>query len=284
MRSVILGGGGMLGRALGGEGERRGHATLVLNKEEADVRDPAAVRRALSDFSPAVVFNTAAFTDVDGCEQHRDLAMAVNGDAVAGLGALAGESGARLVQVSTDYVFDGQARSPYREDAAPAPLSAYGESKLLGERHALRAPDALVVRASWLFGPGGRNFVLTVLRLLEQPAALAIVDDQLGSPTYTAFLAAALFDLAERRACGIVHYCNTPPVTWCAFARAIAEERGSTRAVRATTTAALGRPAARPAYSVLDTGRFSRLVGRQVESWREGLREYLSTTGAGGAR
>ena len=277
MRSLVFGGVGMLGRAVVREARRRGWAALALGREQADVTDPAAVDRWVRAFAPQVIFNCAAFTQVDLCEERRETAVAVNGDAVGHLGAAAERGGAALVHVSSDYVFDGEAREPYAEGAATRPLSVYGESKLLGEQRALAHDRSLVVRASWLFGPGGPNFVTTMLRLIrEGKVPLRVVDDQVGCPTYTPFLAAALCDLAERGARGVVHYRNREPVSWWQFASEIAGGWDHRVEVVPVSTAQFPRPAHRPAWSVLAVDRFEELVGRRVEHWGWGLSEFLT--------
>jgi dTDP-4-dehydrorhamnose reductase len=279
-RSLILGGGGMLGRALAAEARARGWAALALPRQQVDIRDRDAVRFWLAAFRPEVVINSAAFTKVDLCEgEAREEAMAVNGAAVAGLVAETTAAGARLVQISSDYVFDGNAGAPYREDAPTAPLSAYGESKLAGERHALAAASSLVVRSSWLFGPGGPNFAATIVRLIEAGKhPLRVVDDQVGAPTYTPFLARAVLDLVASGERGLVHYRNDPPASWYAFAVGIARgwpaETGTVE-VLPVKTAEMPRPALRPAYSVLNVECCERLLGRPVEPWLAGLTAYL---------
>lgn len=276
MRTLILGGSGMLGRALVMEGRRRGLPILGLSRSQADIRREEHVRFWAASFRPEAVVNCAAFTQVDACEERRELAIEVNGRAVANAAAAARAVGARLVQISTDYVFDGTAASPYPEDAAAAPLSAYGESKLAGEREALRDSGNLVLRTSWLFGPGGSNFAATIVRLIrERNVPLRIVDDQVGCPTYTPFLARAIWDLLPLGLTGIVHYRNREPVSWHGFASEIARLWSSGIEVRAIPTAEMPRPARRPAYSVLDVGRAESTLGRPVEDWRWGLAEYV---------
>jgi len=238
---------------------------------------------AADAFRPQLVVNCAAFTKVDACETERQLALAVNGAAVANAAAAAAHARAALLQVSSDYVFDGVAGVPYAEDAATGPLSVYGESKLLGERQALAYGRALVVRMSWLFGPGGPNFVATMVRAIDagrQP--LRVVDDQVGCPTYTGFAARALLELGAGGERGVVHYRNREPVSWCGFAREIAAAWRRGVAVEPITTAAAGRPARRPAYSVLAVERFESALGRAVEPWSAGLLEYLDELRSGG--
>lgn len=277
MRLLVLGGTGMLGRALVREARARGFAALGPSHGSLDIRDGAAVARAIAGFAADVVVNAAAFTAVDRCESERETADAVNGHAVAGVAAACAAHGARLVHVSTDYVFDGRGSEPYREDHPIAPLSAYGASKAIGERHALAAPDALVVRTSWVFGEGGPNFVQTMRSLVAQGRVpLRVVADQVGCPTYTGFLAGGILDLVARRATGVLHYANRPAVSWHGFASAIVDLETPAVEVVPVTTAEFPRPAPRPAYSVLDVTRSEGLLGRRVEPWLLGLAEYLN--------
>ncbi|HYL05967.1 MAG TPA: dTDP-4-dehydrorhamnose reductase [Thermoanaerobaculia bacterium] len=281
MRTLILGGTGMLGRAVLAAARARGWPALALSRPQADVGDEERLDYWMAAVSPEVVINCAAYTRVDDCEARQDHAMAVNGEAVGRVARAAERRGARLLQVSTDYVFDGGARQlPYAEDDATGPRSAYGRSKLAGERLALAAPRSLVVRTSWLFGAGGPNFVTAIVRQIERGTRqLRVVADQVGAPTYTPFLARALLDLAPLRATGIVHYRNNEPVSWYSFAAAIARWwPGAAGAVEVTpvTTAEMPRPAPRPAYSVLAVDRCEALLGRPVESWEWGLAQYLA--------
>lgn len=277
MRTLILGGTGMLGRAVVAEARRRGWPALGLSHAQADLRDRARLLAASDSFRPELVVNCAAFTGVDECERQPELALEVNGGAVDNAAAAAAHARAAFLQVSSDYVFDGRAASPYPESAAPAPLSAYGRSKHAGEERALAYPASLVVRTSWLFGAGGPNFVRTVVRLLDEGRGpLRVVDDQVGCPTYCRFAAGALLDLARRGARGVVHYRNSEPVSWCGFARAIAAQWRPHAAVEPISTAESGRPAPRPAYSVLAVERVEEALERGVEPWAAGLVEYLA--------
>lgn len=276
MRTLVLGGTGIVGGALAGELRRRGAAVLALSRAQADLTARADLLAWVERFRPEVVVNCAAFTGVDACEEQRDRALAVNGHAVANAVAAAATVGAQLIQPSSDYVFDGAAASPYVEEAATAPLSVYGESKLLGERQALAYERGLVVRTSWVFGERGANFVATLVRQMNAGRrVLSVVADQLGAPTYAPFLAAALADLAARRASGVVHFRNREPVSWHGFACEIARQWDPEVRVEAVGTADMPRPARRPAYSVLDVSKYERLVGRPVEPWIRGLSEYL---------
>jgi dTDP-4-dehydrorhamnose reductase len=285
VRTLIFGGGGMLGRAVVRAARRRGLAALALTREQADVTDRERLLYWADAFRPELIVNCAAYTRVDACESDRERAFEINGRAVAHAVAAAERAGARLIQVSTDYVFDGAARRPYAEDAPPAPLSVYGESKLLGERQALGYERALVVRSSWLFGHGGPNFVATILGLIERgERTLKVVDDQTGCPTYTLYLAEAIWELARSGATGIVHYRNREPVTWCGFAAEIARLWDTGVEVVPVTTEEFPRPARRPAYSVLAIDRFEQATGRRVEPWGLGLVEYLADLRRGRSR
>lgn len=277
MRCLVFGGAGMLGQAVVAEARSRGWDALGLSRAQADVTDRDRLLYWADGFRPDVIVNCAAFTRVDDCETETERAFAVNGEAVEYVAEAAARAGAALVQVSTDYVFDGEAREPYREDAETAPRSVYGRSKLEGERRALAYGRSLVVRTSWLFGAGGPNFVATMVGLIEAGRLpLRVVRDQEGCPTYTGFLAAALLDLARTGAAGIVHYRNREPVSWYAFAAEIARLWGGTAEVVPVTTAEFPRPAPRPAYSVLDVSRFEKIAGRSVEPWEKGLVETLA--------
>lgn len=282
MRCLVFGGTGMLGQAVVAEARSRGWAALGLSRSQADIANIANItdrERLLGwadAFRPEVVVNCAAFTKVDACETETERAFAVNGNAVANAAAVAGRAGARLVHVSTDYVFDGAANAPYDEEAPTAPLSVYGRSKLAGEAHALACERGLVVRTSWLFGSGGPNFVATMVDLIEAGRVpLRVVRDQEGCPTYAPFLAGALLDLARLGVTGVVHYRNREPVSWYAFAVEIARLWPGGVEVVPITTADYPRPAPRPAWSVLDVTRFEEHTGRRVEPWEWGLVETL---------
>lgn len=283
MKCLVFGGAGMLGQAVVQEARSRGWDALGLSREQADVTDRGRLLEWAAEFRPEAVINCAAHTKVDLCETEVERAFAINGEGAGNAAAAAKSIGARLVHVSTDYVFEGTARVPYKEDDPTGPLSVYGKSKLEGERRALEYDRALAVRTSWLFGPGGPNFVATMVRLIEDgKVPLRVVADQVGGPTYTPFLAKALLDLAGSGPTGVVHYQNREPVSWYAFATEIArqwcEGAGGAKVVEVqpVTTAEFPRPAPRPAWSVLDVTRFEEIAGRPVESWDRGLTELLA--------
>ena len=274
-RTLVLGGTGMLGREVVALGRRQGRPVLGLSHTQADITDPEHIAYWMETFRPEVLINCAAFTKVDECEHNPATAFAVNEYGAQVLAEAAERAGARLVHVSTDYVFDGEASAPYREEAATGPRSVYGESKLAGEKRVLRGEKNLVVRTSWLFGPGGPNFVATMCRLFASGQAVRVVADQVGCPTYAPFLARALWELVDCGARGLVHYRNSDAVSWHHFAVAIADLVRPGIAVEPITTAEFPRPAKRPAYSVLAVARFEELTGRRVEPWHLGLAQYF---------
>ncbi|HEY0159387.1 MAG TPA: dTDP-4-dehydrorhamnose reductase [Thermoanaerobaculia bacterium] len=275
MKWLITGAGGMVGTDLRDELTTRGEDVVALTRADLDVTDSRAVASVIRDHAPSIVVNCAAYTKVDQAEAEESAANTINGSAVELLANAANDTGAVLVQVSSDFVFDGSSREPYEVDATTAPLSAYGRSKLLGEIAAAHAREHLIVRTSWLFGVHGPNFVEAIRNQIRKGTnPLRVVSDQRGRPTYTPHLARAIVRLAPA-ARGIVHYADSAECSWFDFARAIAEESGSGVEVKPVTTDEFPRPAKRPAYSVLSTERYERLTGVSPDSWRDGLREYL---------
>ncbi|HEX6085454.1 MAG TPA: dTDP-4-dehydrorhamnose reductase [Thermoanaerobaculia bacterium] len=274
-RWMITGAGGMLGADLQDELAARDEQVVALSRSELDVTDSRLVNAAVREHAPTVIINCAAYTKVDLAEQEEAAANAINGSAVELLAAAANEAGARLIQLSTDFVFDGSKTSPYEVNDQTNPLSAYGRSKLLGEIAASHAEKHCIVRTSWLFGVHGPNFVEAIRNQIRKGTnPLRVVSDQRGRPTYTPHLARAVVRLALQDAQGVVHYADAEECSWYDFARAIAE--GSATEVVPVSTEEFPRPAKRPAYSVLSTERYERLTGVTPESWRDGLRDYLS--------
>jgi dTDP-4-dehydrorhamnose reductase len=265
VRALITGGGGQLAsdleQLLSGRSD-----VLARSRMELDVTDEAAVRAALADAQ--LVINCAAYTDVDGAEHDPATAHEVNARGAHNVAAVAPQ----VIYVSTDYVFDGSKTGPYVESDPVNPLSAYGRSKLEGERATLTAgPHNLVVRTSWLFGAGGGNFVSTMLRLGEERPELRVVDDQIGCPTFTGHLAAALLGLAEAGRHGFLHVAGGGSCSWYEFARAIFERAGVEIDVQPCSTDEFPRPAPRPANSVLASERGAP----ELPAWQEGLDAYL---------
>lgn len=270
---LVVGANGMLGRDLM---PLLGERARGVDIAEIDITSLESTERVLKTLHPSVVVNCAAYTDVDGCETDVDTAMQVNGEGVGYLAMVSREIGAKLVQVSTDYVFDGGKGSPYLEDDPPHPLSIYGESKLAGEMNAAFNPDHLIVRTQWLYGRHGKNFVETMLRLGAEKDVLPVVDDQVGSPTWTVDLARAIMALIDKGCRGIYHAANREFCSWNGFARAIFEEAGLEVTVTPMTTDELNRPARRPLYSTLDCCKLTRDTGFLLQPWRQALRQYLS--------
>ncbi len=267
----------MLGSDLAPALAAAGYEVFARSKADLDIVDPRQVSRAFAELRPDVVVNCAAFTRVDACETE-PAGFDVNARAVGHLADACGHVGAQLVQISTDFVFDGRKRTPYCEDDPARPESAYGRGKLAGEAEALRLPGSLVVRASWLFGRSGWNFVEAILRQVEQGRdRLSVVTDQVGRPTATTDLSESIVALLESGGSGIYHFANRGEVSWNDFARQILRLAGrSGVAVDSTTSDALARPARRPAYSVLDTGKYERLTGRAIRHFMFPLAEYLA--------
>ncbi|MCM3884514.1 dTDP-4-dehydrorhamnose reductase [Frankia sp. R82] len=261
-----------------------------LGRAELDITDPARVRAVLRDQArPAkvqgglVVINTAAWTDVDAAESDETAAYAVNAAGPAHLAAACAEVDAVLVQVSTDYVFAGAANKPYEVDDETAPVGAYGRTKLAGEEavRALLPTSSYVVRTAWVYGQSGRNFVRTISRLARERGAVSVVDDQTGSPTWSADLAAGLLDLAVAEPPpGVYHCTNAGETTWFGFAREIMAEIGlDPQVVSPTTTDAFPRPAARPAYSVLSSRSWLDAGLTPLRPWPDALAAAFAAAG-----
>ena len=274
MRVLVTGATGMLGSDLVPVLEDRGHRVVGLSRRDLDITDGRAVEAALATHRPDRVVNCAAWTDVDGAEADEAAATRLNDEAAALLAAAAAAAGAGFVFLSTDYVFDGAAGEPYVESDPTDPIGAYGRSKLGGETSAAVAnPRTWIVRTSWLFGRHGKNFVETMLGLADTEPEVLVVSDQVGCPTYTVHLAAALGELIEGDAYGVHHIAGSGECSWFDFAQEIFDQWGAETRVMAATTEMLARPAPRPAYSALRSERSGALV---LPHWRRGLAEYLA--------
>jgi dTDP-4-dehydrorhamnose reductase len=271
----------MLGLDVLRAGERASHELAGLTRAELDITDATAVAAAIGRVRPDAVLNCAAWTDVDGAESHRADAYAVNADGAGNVARAAAGAGVPLVHVSTDYVFDGEA--PREREGAPraylesdptGPRSVYGETKLAGERRVLAAsPRHAVVRSSWLFGLGGRNFAETMLGLAAEREAVQVVVDQVGCPTWTGHLAPALIGLLERGVGGLVHLAGAGHVSWHGFAAEIFRQAEVDCRVEEATTAQMARPAPRPSWSALESERDDVLP---LPPWQDGLAGYLA--------
>jgi dTDP-4-dehydrorhamnose reductase len=263
----------MLGQDLVDACVGRGQEVFALARADLDVTDEIACEDVMTQLHPDAVVNCAAWTDVDGAETEEAAAMAVNELGAGHLAAAAGRHGARVAYVSSDYVFDGQKGAPYVESDLLGPLSAYGRSKAAGETATAFANDRhMVIRSSWLFGTRGGNFVETMLRIGSEQPEVVVVSDQVGAPTYTRHLAAALAELIETDQYGIHHVAAAGECSWFDYAQEIFDLEDCECRVMAGTTEMLGRPAPRPAYSVLGSERHGAPV---LPEWRDGLRQYL---------
>jgi len=276
-RYLVTGATGMLGRDL--VHALAGREVTALSRAELDVTDADAVSDAVAGHD--VVFNTAAYTDVDGAEGDESRAFAVNAVAVESLAEAAATHRAKFVTLSTDYVFDGMSTVPYPEDHPRDPINAYGRSKAAGEERALAAHPGgtYVVRTAWLYGAGGRNFAATMLRLAADNATVSVVDDQFGQPTWTGDLAAQLVGLMDAGAPpGIYHGTNSGQTSWFGFARAVFETAGlDPERVLPTNSTSFVRPAKRPAYSVLGHGSWTAAGLAPMRPWREALTAAVSS-------
>ena len=276
MRLLVTGGAGMLGQAVAAAATRLGHDVFALSRAELDITDADHVRRVTAAAEPRAVINCAAWTDVDGAETAEAAATAVNGDGAGNVARAAAEVGARIVHVSTDYVFNGEKDEPWVESDPVDPQSVYGLTKLRGEEQVADAtPRHAIVRTAWVFGPHGGNFVATMLRLARERDEVTVVDDQIGCPTFTGHLADALLTISERRIQGVQHVAGGGACSWFDLALATFEATGTRVRVTPVTTEAFPRPAARPAWSVLGTERPDAV---RLPDWRDGLRAHLATT------
>jgi dTDP-4-dehydrorhamnose reductase len=280
MRLLITGAGGMLGGDVAAVARGRGHEVVALTHSELDITATTALGALLGAERPDAVVNCAAWTDVDGAESHEDAALALNADGAGQLAKAASAHGAQLLHLSTDYVFDGTASSPYRESDEPAPRSAYGRTKLAGEGAVLAAdPGHAVVRTAWLFGARGKNFVATMLAAAAGGREeVAVVTDQVGCPTFTGHLAAALIDVAERRTGGIQHIAGAGQCSWYEFTLEIFSQADVRCRVRPVLSDEFPRPAPRPAWSVLES---ERPEVPRLAPWQDGLAAYLAEVRTG---
>lgn len=277
MKVGVTGAGGLLGTTLVPLWRAAGADVTAWDRAALDVTDASAVERAVGALRPAVVVHAAAWTDVDGAEAQPAAAMRVNRDGTQAVAAACAASGAVLVHLSTDYVFDGSARVPIRPDAPLAPLGAYGRSKAAAEAAAgLAGADVLIVRTGWVFGPGGRNFVDTMRGCAAQRRAVRVVDDQVGAPTSTRLLAEALWALVAAGARGVMHVASAGATTWYGVAAAVYAAAGAPASlVTPCSSKEAARPAPRPAYGVLDCTATARTIGGGLPDWEGQVLGYV---------
>jgi len=283
-RILVIGAKGMLGRDL----VEVLHSSFCVNQEsdwevigwdidDINIRKENDTIAKIESLGPEIVVNVAAYTDVDGCELLEEKAFAINAEGMRHIALGALRCRARVVYLSTDYIFNGGKRTPYLENDTPHPLNVYGRSKLKGEQYVQAlVKDALIVRTQWLYGKYGKNFVASILRQAREKKALSIVNDQIGSPTYTVDLAKAISVLIHRNARGVYHVANSDLCTWYTFGQAILKLSGLAGIkVIPISSKESRRPAQRPSYSVFDTKKLKRETGMTLRSWFEALKEYL---------
>ncbi|HEY3277820.1 MAG TPA: dTDP-4-dehydrorhamnose reductase [Syntrophorhabdaceae bacterium] len=276
MKLLITGSQGLVGTSIVPMLQRDFEITAI-DIEEWDILDRKTGIAVLSQYKPHVVLNLAAMTNVDGCEDRPAEAERLNGEGPGILAELCGERGIRLVHFSTDYVFDGDKKTPYTEDDAPNPKSVYGATKLSGEKRIFASlPSALVVRAQWIYGAGGESFISKVIRFAEQNGSARVVDDQRGAPTYAKDLALPLRRLIEGEKSGIYHVANSGWCTWYEFAKEIFRCKGMDVPVTPISSATLNSKAARPACSVFDCSKLRNHTGVIMRTWQEALKDYLA--------
>jgi len=274
---MIIGATGLLGKAL--THEWSGDEVVGLGSRDVDIRDADKVREVVEGHRPDWIVLAAAYTNVDECETHPELALAVNRDGAVNVAQAAKQTGAKLLFLSSDYVFDGKKTSPYETEDARNPQSVYGRSKAEAEVRLLDVlPECCIARTSWLFGTGGKCFPDTILKLAASRPALDVVNDQRGCPTYSVDLSRAIVQLCRSHASGIVHVTNAGECSWFDFAREIVKGGGLATEIRPVSSQQMARPAPRPAYSVLSPKSLRR-YDVTVPTWQDALRRYLRERG-----
>ena len=275
MKILITGSNGMLAHDLINALQER-HDLILTTSKTLDITDKKQTIDYIRDKKPDLVINSAAYTDVDGCEENQDLAYSVNGEGVRNLALACRDIDCPLVHISTDYVFDGSATEPIREDGEIGPISVYGKSKLEGEQAIQDILDKyFIIRTAWLYGINGRNFPKTMLELAENHPEITVVYDEVGTPTYTPDLAEGISRLIETDYYGIYHLTNSGSCSWCEFAKYIFEIAGRDVKVIPVTASEFARPAPRPSYSVLDNSNWIERGFKPLRSYKDAIKEYI---------
>lgn len=273
MKVLILGATGLLGKPL--VREWHGDDVVGFGSRDVDIRDEVRVHEVVHSAHPDWIVLAAAYTDVDGCESHQELAFAVNRDGALNVARAAQSADAKMLFISSDYVFDGKKGSPYEINDQRNPQSVYGRTKAEAELGLLQVlPDCCIARTSWLFGAGGKCFPDTILKFAANRPSLDVVNDQRGCPTYTVDLSRAIIELCRQNATGIVHVTNAGDCTWFEFASEIVKDAGLTSEVRPVSSQQMARPAPRPAYSILSATSLGQ-YGIEMPGWKHALRRYL---------
>ena len=280
-RILVIGAKGMLGRDLVQvlQSSFRNDEVIEWDIEDIDIQEENAIEK-IEKIRAEIVINVAAYTDVDGCELNGERTFAINAEGMKHIALGAQRYGAKVVYLSTDYIFDGKKKEPYLESDSPNPLNIYGRSKWRGEQYVQGlAKDGLIVRTQWLYGRYGNSFVTSILRQAKERGILSIVNDQVGSPTYTVDLSKAISILIRNDARGIFHVANNDLCSWYTFGQAVLELSGLKGVkVIPISSKELGRSALRPSYSVLNTQKFQRETGMTMRPWHEALKDYLKNT------
>ena len=275
-RIAVFGSEGMLGRAMTRIAEGEDFEIRGFDICDVDITIPENLEKIFDDYFPNIVINCAAFTDVDGCETKREIAMKVNAEGVYNVAREAEKRNAVTVHISTDYIFDGEKTMPYSEDDVPSPQNFYGESKLEGEKLLIKTTENhLIVRTEWLYGDGGGNFAFAMLEKQKNGEIINVVDDQVGSPTLTDELAKAVISLINNNCRGIYNFTSSGQCSWYEFAEKIFQITGFSANLNPVKSSAINRPAVRPKYSVLDCSKFKRDTGFVIQRWDESLKKFL---------
>jgi dTDP-4-dehydrorhamnose reductase len=275
MKILITGSNGMLGHDLTKILENN-HELILTTSKTLDITDKEQVMDFILKSKPDVVINSAAYTDVDGCEENQDIAYGVNGQGVRNLAEACREVDCALVHISTDYVFDGSSTEPIAEDGEIGPISVYGKSKLQGEQAILEILDKFfIIRTAWLYGINGKNFPKTMLELAKNHSEITVVYDEVGTPTYTPDLAKAISELIETDCYGIYHLTNSGSCSWCEFAKYIFKIAGKDVKVIPVTASEFARPAPRPSYSVLNNRNWIDNGFEPLRSYKDAIKEYV---------
>jgi dTDP-4-dehydrorhamnose reductase len=286
-RLLVIGAKGMLGRDLVKVLHSSFHTDQRSNREilewdidELDIRDGKRTVTKIESVQPEIIINVAGYTDVNGCESNEEKAFAINAEGMRHVALGAIRCRAKVVYLSTDYIFDGKKKEPYLEDDPPNPLNVYGRSKWKGEQYVRElVEDALIVRTQWLYGRCGKNFVTSILNQAREKKALSIVNDQIGSPTYTVDLSEAISVLLQGDACGVFHVANRDPCSWYTFGQTILKLTGMDRVkVIPISSKDLGRSAIRPPYSVLSCQKLKKVTGMTMRPWSEALKDFFMQT------
>jgi dTDP-4-dehydrorhamnose reductase len=276
MKIIILGGKGLVGKNILPHFSAC-HEIIAVDIEEWDIADIEKGEEFLRQYAPDAVINLAAVTNVDGCEDNVELAHKVNGEAPGFIAEICKKYHAKFVHLSTDYIFNGKKNTPYIEEDTPDPQSVYGISKLSGEKNIMRKnPSSLIIRAQWIYGDGGENFITKIKKIAEEKGIVEVVDDQRGAPTYAKDLALPLKTLIENGNSGIYHIANSGSCTWFEFAKEVFSQLKMKIEVKPITSATLNRKAVRPLYSVYDCSKLQKDTGIIMRSWQAALKEYLN--------